>query len=216
MLYDAWTYILNNPKVFNAALTTHLWLSATALFVGTAIALPLGVALSRRPKTALVLINFASTLRTVPSLAVLAIMLPIFGTGFLPCAIALTIYAIPPILINAYTGIRQLDPDIIDAANGMGMTRLQIICRVEIPLAIPVIFAGIRTAAVQVVAGATLAAFIGGGGLGDFITAGIAIMDSARLLVGAIPVALLAIATELFFGGIQRALTSRGMTGQRA
>jgi osmoprotectant transport system permease protein len=211
MLYDAWAYILKNPTVFQNALVTHLWLSVTALIVGTLIALPLGVALARRPHTALVVINFASMLRTVPSLAVLAIMLPILGTGFLPCVIALTIYAVPPVLINAYTGIRQVEPDIIDAANGMGMTRFQIVRRIELPMAVPVIFAGIRTAAVQVVAGATLAAFIGGGGLGDFITAGIAIMDSSRLLVGAIPVALLAIATELLFGGMQRALTSRGM-----
>jgi osmoprotectant transport system permease protein len=101
MLYDAWTYILKNPGTFQAALVTHLWLSATALIVGTLVALPLGVALARRPRTALVIINFVSTLRTIPSLAVLAIMLPIFGTGFVPCAIALTIYAIPPILINA-------------------------------------------------------------------------------------------------------------------
>src|SRR5262245_2390150 len=117
MLHSAWAYIVNNPKIFFTALETHLWLSFVALIVGTLIALPLGVARSRRPRTARVVINFASTLRTVPSLAVLAIMLPIFGTGFLPCVIALTIYAVPPILINTYTGIRQVEADVIDAAD---------------------------------------------------------------------------------------------------
>lgn len=216
MLQTAWTYIVQHPDVFGAALSTHLQLSATALAVGMIIAIPLGIWLSRYPRAAEAAVNTAGILRTIPSLAILAIMLPIFGIGFLPSVVALTVYAVPPILINTYVGIRQVDPDAVDAARGMGMTRLQIAARIEVPLAIPVIFAGLRTAAVQVVAGATLAAFIGGGGLGDFITAGIAIMDSARLLVGAIPVALLAIATEIVFGAIERAVTSKGMRVQVA
>jgi osmoprotectant transport system permease protein len=216
MLEEAWTYVANNPAVFRAALATHLWLSGVALLVGVLTAVPLGIWLSRYPRLAEAAINAAGILRTIPSLAILAIMLPILGTGFLPSVVALIVYAISPILINTYIGIKQVDPDAVDAALGMGMTRLQIVGRIEVPLAIPIIFAGIRTAAVQVVAGATLAAFIGGGGLGDFITAGIAIMDSARLLVGAIPVALLAIATELIFGAIERLLTSRGMRVQAA
>ena len=216
MLEGAWTYIVNNPGVFRAALTTHLWLSGVALLVGIVIAVPLGIWLSRYPRAAEAAINAAGILRTIPSLAILAIMLPLLGTGFLPSVVALIVYAISPILINTYVGIKQVDPDAVDAATGMGMTRLQIIAKIEVPLAVPIIFAGIRTAAVQVVAGATLAAFIGGGGLGDFITAGIAIMDGSRLLVGAIPVALLAIATELVFGGIERALTSKGVRVQAA
>lgn len=216
MLADALTWILSNPAVFRAALTTHLWLSGTALAVGMVVAVPLGIWLSRYPRAADLAINFAGVLRTIPSLAILAIMLPLLGTGFLPSVVALIVYAISPILINTYVGIKQVDPDSVDAALGMGMTRLQIVARIEVPLAVPVIFAGIRTAAVQVVAGATLAAFIGGGGLGDFITAGIAIMDTSRLLVGAVPVALLAIATELIFGGIERAMTSKGIKVQAA
>ena len=180
------------------------------------VAVPLGIWLSRYPRAAEAAINVAGILRTIPSLAILALMLPLLGTGFLPSVVALIVYAISPILINTYVGIKQVDPDAIDAALGMGMTRREIIARIEVPLAVPIIFAGIRTAAVQVVAGATLAAFIGGGGLGDFITAGIAIMACPRLLVGAIPVALLAIATELIFGGIERALTSKGMRMQAA
>jgi osmoprotectant transport system permease protein len=216
MLAGAWTYIIEHPGVFRAALATHLWLSGVALLVGVAVAVPLGIWLSRYPRAAQVAIDFAGILRTIPSLAILALMLPLLGTGFLPSVVALIVYAISPILINTYVGIKQVDPDAVDAALGMGMTRLQIVMRIEVPLAVPVIFAGIRTAAVQVVAGATLAAFIGGGGLGDFITAGIAIMDASRLLVGAIPVALLAIATELIFGGIERAMTSKGIKVQVA
>jgi osmoprotectant transport system permease protein len=149
-------------------------------------------------------------MRTIPSIAVLAIMLPFLGIGFKPSLVALTILAVPPILINTYVGVRQVDPDIVDSARGMGMTGLQSVFRVELPLAAPVMFAGIRTSAVQVIAGATLAAFIGGGGLGDFITAGIAIMDLPRLLVGAVPIALLAIMTEFAFGGLERVMFRRG------
>ena len=126
-------------------------------------------------------------------------------------AAALTLLALPPILINTYTAIRQVEPEIVDAARGMGMTRAEIMRKVELPVATPVIFAGIRTAAVQVVSGAVLAAYIGGGGLGDFITAGIAMMALPQLLVGAIPATLLAIGTDQLFGGLQKALTPRGL-----
>jgi osmoprotectant transport system permease protein len=212
----AWTYIQQNPGTFRTALATHLSLSITALLIGSAFALPLGVWLSRYSHAATFAINAAGAFRTLPSLALLAVMLPILGTGFLPSVVALVVQAIPPILVNTYIGVRQVDRDAVDAALGMGMTRFQIAARIELPLAIPVIFVGVRTAAVQVIAAATLASFIGGGGLGDFITAGIAIMDTSRLLVGAIPVALLAVATELGFGALERMLTSRGIRPRRA
>lgn len=198
-LLGALDYILANGATFRAALLAHIQLSAVALGLAALIAIPLGVALAHRPTLAPYVINVVGALRTLPSLAILALMLPILGTGFPPSLVALVVYAIPPILINAYTGVALVDADVIDAARGQGMTGRQIVIRIELPLALPVIFAGLQTAAVQVVAGATLAAFIGGGGLGDFITAGIAIMDFSRLLVGAIPVALLAIATKLLF-----------------
>ena len=137
--------------------------------------------------------------------------IPIMGTGFAPSLFALTLLALPPILINTHTAIRQVDPDIVDAARGMGMTAFEIVRKVELPIALPVIFAGIRTAAVQVVSGAVLAAYIGGGGLGDFITAGIAMMALPQLLVGAIPATLLSLSTDAFFGWIQRALTPSGL-----
>ncbi|HJS32267.1 MAG TPA: ABC transporter permease [Alphaproteobacteria bacterium] len=210
MLLDAVHWIVDHPRIFLDALETHLLLSGAALALAIALAAPLGVALTRYPRAAFATINGAGAMRTIPSIAILAIMLPFLGIGFKPSLVALTILAIPPILINTYVGVRQVEPDIVDAARGMGMTAMQSVLRVELPLAAPVMFAGVRTSAVQVIAGATLAAFIGGGGLGDFITAGIAIMDLPRLLVGAVPIALLAILTEFAFGGLERAMFRRG------
>lgn len=211
LLVAAWTYVVANPGAFRAALGTHLALSGAALAIAVAVSLPTGVVITRRPRAALVAITLANTARTIPSLAVLALTLPFLGIGFRPALVALTILGLPPIIINTHVGIRLVDRDAIESAAGMGMTPLQILRRVELPLAMPVILAGVRTAAVQIVASATLAAFIGGGGLGDFITAGIGMMQIELLLVGAIPVTGLAIATELVFGRMERALTPRGM-----
>ena len=129
-----------------------------------------------------------NSLRVIPSLAILVIILPVFGTGFLPALVALTILACPPILINTYLGFRGIDPAVIEAARGMGMDERQILRKVEIPLAMPLVIAGSKTA-VEVVASATLAAFIGGGGLGTFIVNGLGMYNFPMLLVGAVPVA---------------------------
>lgn len=211
MLLASWQYLLDNPALFHDAILRHLTLSGLALAIAAGVALPAGVIVSRCPRAARAAMRVADTLRTIPSLAVLAITLPFLGIGFLPSVVALTILGVPPILTNTYVGLRQIDADVIESAVAMGMTRRQIMTRVQLPIAVPVILAGIRTAAVQIVAGATLAAFIGGGGLGDFITTGIGMMQVEMLLVGAIPVALLAIATELGFGALERLLTPRGM-----
>ncbi|PYM21288.1 MAG: glycine/betaine ABC transporter [Candidatus Rokuibacteriota bacterium] len=207
----AWQHVAADPGQFRDAVLVHLELSALALLIAFVLALPAGIWVSRWPTAALVTLGAANTLRTIPSLAVLAFTLPFLGIGFLPSLVALTILGLPPILTNTYVGLRQVDADAVESAAGMGMTRSQILWRVELPLAMPVILAGVRTSAVQVVASATLAAFIGGGGLGDFITTGIGMMQIELLLVGAIPVTLLAIATELLFGSLERALTPRGL-----
>jgi osmoprotectant transport system permease protein len=137
--------------------------------------------------------------------------MPLLGTGFLPSLFALTLIALPPVLINTIIGVREIDPDVIDAARGMGMSNREVLRRIELPLAVPVIFAGLRTAAVQVVSGAVLASFIGGGGLGDFITSGIAMMAVPLILVGASPVTLLSIGVDALFGALQRRLTPQGL-----
>jgi osmoprotectant transport system permease protein len=216
LLIAAWQYVLQHPDRFGQALVTHVGLSVTALATASAIAIPAGVLLADRARGALVAVNLANVGRTMPSLAVLALVMPILGTGFAPSWFALTLLALPPILINTYTAVREVDPDAIDAARGMGMAPGQIVARIKLPLALPVLFAGVRTAAVQVVSGAVLAAYIGGGGLGDFITAGIAMMAVPQMLVGAIPATLLSLGTDFLCGRIQRWLTPEGVLEPQA
>ncbi|MDP3797848.1 MAG: ABC transporter permease [Polaromonas sp.] len=211
MLADAWNYILAHPAQFYRALGVHIALSASALFLAALISIPAGIAVARRSGLALAVVNAANVGRTLPSLAVLALVMPILGTGFAPALFALTLLALPPIVTHTIVGMRGVDADAVDAAVGMGMTRTLLLRQVELPMALPVIFAGLRTGAVQVISGAVLAAFIGGGGLGDFITAGIAMMAIPQLLVGAIPVTLLALGTDFLFGALQRRMTPQGL-----
>jgi osmoprotectant transport system permease protein len=211
MLADAWIYLVGHPLLFARALGVHVSLSLAALALAAAIAVPAGVRLAHRRVGALAAINAANVGRTLPSLAVLALAMPLLGTGFLPSLVALTLIALPPVLINTIVGVREIDPDIVDAARGMGMADRDVLRRIELPLAVPVIFAGLRTAAVQVVSGAVLATFIGGGGLGDFITSGIAMMALPLMLVGAIPVTLLSLGADALFAALQRSLTPRGL-----
>lgn len=211
MLAEAWRYLVAHPAAFATALAVHVALSAAALAIAAFVAIPAAIAANRRPALAIALANSANVGRTLPSLAVLALVMPVLGTGFVPSLLALTLLALPPIVQNTLAGLRSVEADIVDAARGMGMTAREILRRVELPIALPAIFAGLRTAAVQVVSGAVLAAFIGGGGLGDFITAGIAMMALPQLLVGAIPVTLLALGVDFGFGALQRRLTPAGL-----
>lgn len=206
ILLDAISWIGTHPPEFLAALQQHLLMSAISLAIGLLIALPLAVLILPSRLGAGLTVGLVNAIRTIPSLAILAAALPILGIGIIPSIVALVVLAVPPILINSLIGLREVDADLIDAASGMGMRRAQILWRVRLPLAASAIFAGIRTAAVQVISGATLASFIGGGGLGDFITAGIALMDYSRLLVGAVPIALLAIGVELGMAALERRL----------
>lgn len=204
MLWQVLTWVSDHPKAFWTAAQQHVLLSAAALGLAIAIALPLAFLLLRWHRASGGAIGLVNILRTIPSLALLVVMLPVLGTGFQPSLVALTLYGLPAILINAYTGLREVDPEIIDAARGQGLSSRQITQRIAIPLALPVIFAGIRTAAVQIVSAATLAAFIGGGGLGELITAGMGTLDIPQLVVGGLAVALLAVATELGFSLCER------------
>ena len=206
MLTDAIAWIGAHPTEFLDALRQHLLMSVISLGIGLLIGLPLAVLVLPTRVGAGLTVGVVNAVRTIPSLAILAAALPILGIGLVPSIVALVVLAVPPILINSLIGLREVEADMIDAAVGMGMRRGQILWRVRLPLAAPAIFGGIRTAAVQVISGATLASFIGGGGLGDFITAGIALMDYSRLLVGAVPIALLAIGVELGMAGLERRL----------
>jgi osmoprotectant transport system permease protein len=208
MLSTAFFWVVDHQAEFFRALGQHLLMSGVSLAIALVIALPLAVLIVTYGRLAFAVINTVNGLRTVPSLAILAIMLPLLGIGLLPSIVALTVLALPPILLNAFVGLRDVDPDAVEAAIGMGMTRSQVLRKIRIPLAAPAMFAGARTAAVQVLAGATLAPFIGGGGLGDFIATGIGVMDMSRLLVGAVPIAVLALTTEFVLGRVEKLLFS--------
>jgi osmoprotectant transport system permease protein len=202
--------VLGRPD-FTQLLFRHIELSVVALAIAVLIAVPVALAVRNTPTGAAIAINVGNIGRAVPSLALLALALPFFGFGFTSALIALTALAVPPILINASTALREVDPGVIDAARGMGLSGSQILSGIQLPIAAPVIFAGIRTSAVQVVASATLATFIGGGGLGDLIVEGFQRGDTAILLAGALSVAVLSIITEVGFAGVERALTPKGL-----
>lgn len=213
-LQDALAYASTHLDELRQALVEHLLLVGVALAIGILLCVPLGIWTSReqtrvpgRARTAaLSIMNTINGLRVVPSLAILFLAIPYFGLTFASAALALTILALPPILINTDAAYRTLDPAVRESATGMGMTARQVLWRVETPLALPVIVAGIRTATTEVIASATLAAFIGSGGLGLYVVRGFAMFDITILLVGAIPVALLALLAEILLGGLQRAL----------
>jgi osmoprotectant transport system permease protein len=204
-LAEGLSWLRANPGIFLGALGEHLLLSIVGLAIGIALALPLGLLVARRARLAEAAIAAAGLLRTLPSLAVLAALLPLLGVGFTPSVVALALVALPPVLVNTVIGLRGVDSQALDAATGLGMTARQRLLRVELPLAAPLIFAGLRIAAVQVVSGAALATFIGGGGLGDLVTQGMALLDTGRLLVGGIAIAALALAIEYGFGRLERA-----------
>ena len=202
--------IFQRPEFLNQLLV-HVELSVVALLIGVAIALPMALAVYRSPLASAVAVNIGNIGRAVPSLAILALVFPLLGFGFDTALVALVLLAIPPILINASTGLRQVNRQVIDAAKGMGLSGGQILSRIQLPIALPVIFAGIRTSAVQVVASATLATFIGGGGLGDLIVLGFQSNDLAVQIGGSLAVAVLAIITEITFGILERTFTPKGL-----
>ncbi|KRK97309.1 glycine betaine carnitine choline abc transporter, permease protein [Secundilactobacillus odoratitofui DSM 19909 = JCM 15043] len=187
----------------------HLYISAISLGLGVIVAVPLGVLLTRAKKIANVVVSIASMLQTIPALALLAFMIPIFGIGATPAIVALFIYSLLPILRNTYLGMNDVDPSLKDAAKGMGMTNWQSIIKVEVPLAGPVIMAGIRLSATYVIAWAALASYIGAGGLGDFIFNGLNLYRTDLILGGSIPVILLALIVDWLLGKLEVALTPR-------
>ncbi|MEU8549673.1 ABC transporter permease [Streptomyces roseoverticillatus] len=176
----------------------HLFLTVVCLAISCAIALPVAVLLGHLGKGGALAVNISNAGRAVPTFAVLVLLLlsPLGTHGSWPTVIALVLFAIPPLLTNAYVGMREVDRDVVEAARGMGMTGRQLIARVELPLAFPLIVTGVRTAAVQVVATTTLAALPGGGGLGRIITAGFRLTDTAQVVAGAVLVAALALLVE--------------------
>jgi osmoprotectant transport system permease protein len=192
----------------------HLFLVLVSMLAAVALAVPLGLALERAPGMAEGVIRSVGLLQTIPSIALLAFMIPLLGIGAFPAIVALFAYSLFPIVRNTYTGVRDADPAAVEASTAIGMTPGQVLRLVRLPLAAPVIMAGVRTAAVINVGTATLAAFIGAGGLGDPIVSGLALSDTRMILSGAIPAALLALGVDLFLGVVELRLTPRGVRAE--
>jgi osmoprotectant transport system permease protein len=189
----------------------HLAMSGASVAVAALIALPVGIAIGHYGRGGILAINISNIGRAVPSFAVLVIAVELFGIGALPAFIALVALAIPPMVTNSYIGMREVDADVREAARGMGMRERAVLLRVELPIALPLIMAGIRTSAVNVVATATLAALVAWGGLGRFIIDGYGLQDYPMLFAGAIMVAILSLIVEFSLAGVQRLTTPAGL-----
>ncbi|WP_093062849.1 ABC transporter permease [Psychrobacillus sp. OK028] len=201
----------SRSDLIQEAFIQHIYLSFIALAIGIAIALPLGILVARYRKVAEPVIGITAIFQTIPSLALFGFLVPLIGIGTKTALIALIIYALLPILRNTYTGISNIDESMIEAGRGMGMTRSQLLWQIEFPLALPFIMAGIRTATVLTVGIATLATFVGAGGLGDVIYRGLQSYNNSLVLAGALPVALLAIIFDFLLKWIEKRATPKGM-----
>jgi osmoprotectant transport system permease protein len=215
----------SGPEGIPARVVQHIGLSATSLGIALLVAIPIGMYIGHFRRAEFITVTIANLGRSIPSFAILSLvyglMLGFTSTqklafGFTPTVVALTLLGIPAILTNTYVGVQGVDPDIVEAARGMGMSGRQVLSRIELPLAAPLIVAGVRTAAVQIVATATLSALIAGGGLGRFIVDGFDRGDTPMAVAGAALVAVLAIFTEILFGAIERVITPKTRSGKRS
>ncbi|SRR6266702_2729340 len=196
------------------ALGQHVYLVGVALVLGIIVAIPLGILLTRFSRWAAPIIAVVSIIQTIPSLVFFALLIPFIGIGARPALLVLFLYSLLPILRNTYIALRSVDPALIDASRGQGMTSWEILYMVELPLSAPIIVAGIRLAAIYLVSWATIASVIGAGGLGDLIFSGIDSEDANLLLAGAIPTALLALVIGFVFGQVRRLVTPRGLRAE--
>lgn len=185
----------------------QIYIAGFSILLGVIVAVPLGILLTRFPKTAKYVMSITSMLQTIPSLALLALMIPIFGIGKLPSIVALFIYSLLPILRNTYIGMAKVNRNLVDAAKGMGMTTMQSILKVEIPMAMPIIMSGVRLSTIYVISWSTLASYIGAGGLGDFIFNGLNLYNPSLIIGGTIPVTILAILADYLLGKLEKRIT---------
>jgi osmoprotectant transport system permease protein len=213
-LFDAAHWSLTAEGSIPQLVLSHLAYVALALLIGTAIALPVGLWIGHTGRGSFLAINAGNAGRSLPTLGLLMLMVTLLGLGLLPVLIALTVLVIPPILTSAYAGMRSIDRRVVDAARGMGMRPWQMLTKVELPLALPVLMSGFRSAALQVVATATVAAAVGLDGLGRLLIDGLAVNDYSRVLAGAIVVAVLAVVLDLILALAQRRIVSPGLSGR--
>ncbi|OJT65808.1 ABC transporter permease [Bacillus altitudinis] len=191
----------------------HLYISLIAVVLGIIVAVPLGVILTRMKRGAGFVIGVVNIFQTLPSLAILAFFIPILGVGKIPAIVALFFYSVLPILRNTYAGVQGVNKNLLESGKGIGMTTWEQIRLVELPLAVPVIMAGVRTSTIYLIGWTTLAAFIGGGGLGDYILIGLQLYQPEYIIAGAIPVTILAIIIDLTLMKLEKKVTPEGLKG---
>ena len=215
-LLAAKTYLVENLDRFIELLGQHIALVSISVVLAILVAVPLGVLATRNEQAKGYILGVGNVAQTIPTLAIIALVFPLLGIGFLPSLVGLFAYAILPILTNTITGLEGVEEGAVEAARGMGMTENEILRQIKLPLAIPVIFAGIRTSAVINVGTAYLAFFIGGGGLGVWVISGINLFNMPQVLAGAIPGALLAITMDTVFALIERQLGGEATINEQA
>lgn len=206
-IQDVIAFIERNPDRFFDLVLAHIRLSFTSLFIAVAIYLPLATLFASMPRFGGQLVGLFSSIRVIPSLALVFLFYPFLGFGNLPATVALVVLAAPALITNTYTGLKSVDGSILEAASGVGMNRAQRFVRVQAPLALPVVLTGFRLAAVELLASATLASFVGAKSLGQYILTGISLLDTTYLLVGGVPIVLLVIFTDLILSGAERFLS---------
>lgn len=208
---DIIEFMITRKQLILDATLQHILISMMAVLLGALISIPLGVFLTRKPNIANPVMSVVGVIQTIPSLVLFGLAMPLFGIGFKTGLIVLVLYSVLPILRNTYTGIQEIDHKYIEAARGMGMSSLQALFNVELPIALPVIIAGIRISTVYIISWATIAALIGAGGLGDLIFTGLQTYNYNMILAGAIPACVLAIVSGAVIGFIQKAATPKGL-----
>ncbi|MCG8398313.1 ABC transporter permease [Bacillus atrophaeus] len=206
-------FIQNNGGEMLYKTWEHLYISIIAVILGILVAVPLGIALTRMKKGAGLVIGIVNIIQTLPSLAILAFFIPLLGVGKVPAIAALFFYSVLPILRNTYTGILGVNKNLLESGKGIGMTAGEQIRLVEFPLAVPVIMAGVRTSTIYLIGWATLASFIGGGGLGDYIFIGLNLYQPEYIIGGAVPVTILAILIDYLLAVTERKVTPDGLQG---
>ena len=211
-LVDPANWALTTDGSIPQLILSHLYYVALALLIGTAVALPIGLWIGHTGRGSFLAINAGNAGRSLPTLGLLMLMVTLLGLGLTPVLIALTVLVIPPVLTSAYAGVRSLDQRVVDAAKGVGMRPWQVLTKVELPMALPVLMSGFRSAALQVVATATVAAAVGLNGLGRLLIDGLAVNDYSRVLAGAIVVAVLAVVLDLVLALAQRWVVSPGLS----
>lgn len=204
----------SNPDGITARLLEHLQYTGIALGIATAIAIPVGLYIGHTGRFVFVAINAGNAGRALPTLGLLSLVVILIGIGLVPVIVALVVLAIPPLLTSTYAGLQSVDRATVDAARGQGMRERQVLLRTEVPMALPILMSGLRNATLQVVATATVAAYVALGGFGRFLVDGLAVREYAQVVAGAILVATLAIALDLLLAGVQRLVVSPGVSGR--